>query len=93
VLRAIAVALGGLPADRDDLTVGGPETTAIDVVLAPLRSPNAGWARRAGAKRRWPRFRTLKDSCGPSLARTPPRLGGSGAVAHLAVTILIDLDP
>jgi putative ATP-dependent endonuclease of the OLD family len=41
LLRAIAVALGGLPADRDDLTVGGPETTAIDVVLAPLRSPNA----------------------------------------------------
>jgi hypothetical protein len=82
VLRAIAVALGGLPADRDDLTVGGPETTAIDVVLAPLRSPNAGWARRAGAKRRWPRFRTLKDSCGPSLARTPPSarwIRGGGA--------------
>lgn len=42
LLRAIAVALGGQPADRDDLSVDGPETSEIDVVVAPLpRRPDA----------------------------------------------------
>ena len=35
ILRALAVALGAIAADRDDLTVGGPVTATVDVVLAP----------------------------------------------------------
>jgi putative ATP-dependent endonuclease of OLD family len=35
VLRALAVALGAVPADRDDLTVAGPDEATIDIVLAP----------------------------------------------------------
>ncbi len=35
LLRAIALAVGGLPADSDDLTVGGPGIAEIDIVIAP----------------------------------------------------------
>jgi putative ATP-dependent endonuclease of OLD family len=35
VLRALAIALGAVPADKDDLTVGGPLEASIDVVIAP----------------------------------------------------------
>lgn len=37
LLRAIAVALG-VPADRDDVTVGGSGTSMVDMVLAPIPS-------------------------------------------------------
>lgn len=35
LLRALAVALGGVPAERDDLTVGSDGPATIDLVLAP----------------------------------------------------------
>lgn len=35
VLRALGIALGGLPAELDDLTVGGAAAASIDVVVAP----------------------------------------------------------
>jgi putative ATP-dependent endonuclease of OLD family len=37
VLRALAVALGAVSPDRDDLTVGRADEAAIDVILAPTR--------------------------------------------------------
>jgi putative ATP-dependent endonuclease of the OLD family len=42
LLRAIGVAVGALAADRDDLTLGGPNQAAIDVILAPSGAPGAG---------------------------------------------------
>ena len=36
LLRAIAVALGALPADRDDWTVDCADEPTIDLVLAPM---------------------------------------------------------
>jgi putative ATP-dependent endonuclease of OLD family len=41
VLRALALALGGLPADIDDLTVGSQAPALIDVVVAPKPTPTA----------------------------------------------------
>ncbi len=35
LLRAVGIALGTLPAERDDLTVGGPHTSEIEIILAP----------------------------------------------------------
>ena len=35
ILRALAVGLGEVPADRDDWTKGGTEEASIDIVLAP----------------------------------------------------------
>lgn len=35
LLRALAVAVGAVPADKDDLTVGGLGEAIVDVVLAP----------------------------------------------------------
>lgn len=40
ILRALAIALRAKPADHDDLTVGGPDTAEIDIVLAPKPSPH-----------------------------------------------------
>lgn len=47
LLRAIALAMGAVPADRDDLTVDGPRQSHVDVVLAPANadSPEAFDAR------------------------------------------------
>lgn len=42
VLRAIALSLGAISADRDDLTVGGPEAAHIDLVLAPANTDSDG---------------------------------------------------
>ncbi|CAN5806043.1 hypothetical protein BH23ACT12_BH23ACT12_21580 [soil metagenome] len=36
ILRALAIALGSIRAEADDLTVDGPKKAEIDVVLAPL---------------------------------------------------------
>lgn len=36
LLRAIGIALGALPPDRDDLTVGGADTSEIEIIVAPL---------------------------------------------------------
>lgn len=38
VLRALALAVGAVPADKDDLTVGGGGIATIDLVLAPAVS-------------------------------------------------------
>lgn len=38
VLRALAIGLGAIAADRDDLTANGPDVAVIDVILAPLAS-------------------------------------------------------
>jgi putative ATP-dependent endonuclease of the OLD family len=35
IMRAMAVALGAVPADRDDLTVSGADTATVDVVISP----------------------------------------------------------
>ena len=35
ILRALHVAVGGVPAERDDLTVGLTDSAEIDVVIAP----------------------------------------------------------
>ena len=35
LLRALHIAVGGVPVDRDDLTVGSDEPAEIDVVIAP----------------------------------------------------------
>jgi putative ATP-dependent endonuclease of OLD family len=41
VLRALAVALGGLPVELDDLTVGSAEPATIDIIVAPMPMPRA----------------------------------------------------
>lgn len=42
VLRALGAAVGALPVDRDDLTVGGAGQAVIDVILAPAIVAGAG---------------------------------------------------
>lgn len=42
VLRALALALGGRRAEADDLTVDGPTTAEIDVVIAPALTDENG---------------------------------------------------
>lgn len=41
VLRAVAIALGGVPAELDDLTVGNNVPATIDVVVAPFPPPTS----------------------------------------------------
>lgn len=42
LLRALGIALGAIAADRDDLTVAGPVSSSIDVVLAPAGASEDG---------------------------------------------------
>lgn len=39
VLRAVAIALGGVPAELDDLTVGSNAPATVDVIVAPSPPP------------------------------------------------------
>lgn len=39
VLRAVAIALGGVPAELDDLTVGNNAPATVDVIVAPSPPP------------------------------------------------------
>lgn len=41
VLRAVAIALGGAPAELDDLTVGSDAPATFDVVVAPFPPPTS----------------------------------------------------
>ncbi len=41
VLGAVAIALGGAPAELDDLTVGSDASATVDVVVAPFPPPTS----------------------------------------------------
>lgn len=61
LLRAMAIALGAAPSDRDDLTVGGSDTATIDVVLAPRASGAVGEIFGARTTRRLGSIQALTD--------------------------------
>ena len=65
ILRAVAVALGGEPAELDDLTIGAGRTATIDVIVAP-------WPRPADASQEDLFADDLQQRLGPSPIQDAP---------------------
>lgn len=63
LLRALAIALGSAPADRDDFTAGGGTEAHIDVVIAPANSDGSEtFDARVGARLLPPHRQTISTS-------------------------------
>jgi len=63
ILRAIAIALGSAPADRDDFTAGGAAVAHIDIVIAPANPDGSEtFDARVGARLTSPHRQTISTS-------------------------------